>query len=81
MIMTIVSDAELELLLEQKSAAKARLRRAYRSYFARVAGQEAGEAHIVDSEEIAPLEAEFMRLHASIMAYVARRGTWEEDGH
>ncbi len=79
MIMAIVSDAELELLLEQKSAAKARLRRAYRSYFARVAGQEAGEAHLVDSEEIAPLEAEFMRVHASIMAYVARGARREEN--
>lgn len=79
MIMTVVSDAELELLLEQKSAAKARLRRAYRSYFARVAGQEAGEAHIIDSEEIAPLEAEFMRVHASIMAYVARGARREEN--
>lgn len=76
MIMTIVSDVHVELLLEQKAAVKTRLQQAYRRYFARLAGQEAGEAQIIDTEEIAPLEAEFARIHDSLMAYVAR-----EQGH
>ena len=63
---------EFMFLVEQRLACERTLRKAYRAYFARLAGQEAGEARWVDQEEIHPVEAEYRRIDASLREYVSQ---------
>jgi hypothetical protein len=72
MIQVIASDAALELLVLQKDAIGLQLHTAYRHYYAVVATQEAGDATLVNTYEVEPLEAEFQRVYTSILAYARR---------
>lgn len=82
MIMTVVSPPEVELLVLQKEALSHQLQKAYQHYYAVLAAQENGEEALIDQLEVQPLEAEFQRVHASIVAYVRRTETpREEDVH
>lgn len=80
MIMTVVSQPEVELLVLQKDALTHQLQQAYQHYYAALATQESGDAATIDHFEVQPLEAEFQRVYASILAYLRRTDTPREEG-
>lgn len=80
MIMHIVSQPDIELLILQKDALSHQLQTAYQHYYAALAAQENGDPAIIDDLEVRPLEAEFQRVYASIVAYMRQADTrWEGD--
>ena len=80
MIMHIMSEPDIELLVLQKDALSHQLQQAYQHYYAVLAAQENGEEALIDQLEVQPLEAEFQRVHASILAYLRRTDTPREEG-
>lgn len=80
MIRTILSQPEVDLLMLQRDAIAQQLQQAYRHYYAVHATQEMGDPTLIDTFEIQPLEAEFQRVSASLVAYLRRtEGSREED--
>lgn len=67
----IPHEPDFVFLTEQLWACERALRKAYRAYYARLAGQETGEASVVDSQEIHPLEAEYRRITQSLTDWLA----------
>lgn len=78
MIMHIVSQPDIELLILQKDALSHQLQTAYQHYYAVLAGQENGDEAVIDQLEVQPLEAEFQRVYASILAYMRHHDTARE---
>lgn len=80
MIMHIVSQPDIELLILQKEALAHPLQQAYQHYYAALAAQDPGDVAIIDQCEVQPLEAEFQRVYASIVAYMRYTATTHEGG-
>lgn len=69
----IESEPHMVFLIEQQAACRMALRRAYREYFSRLAGQVSGDADVIDAQQIHPLEAEYVRLTASLAQWMVQR--------
>ncbi len=69
--MTLIEDADASMvfLSEQQEACRMALRVAYQRYFGAVAGHIPDNPEAINRTEIEPLEAEYQRLDASIVAY------------